>query len=99
MSKTNTVLRTLEAGDYSKGEQSFFLSQRPVSLRRYSLHALLVDSLPISCVPGYLELLSQLTKVGDYDEAAFQARFTQLQSLPDMYKVVVIEGEQTAPLL
>lgn len=40
---------------------------------------------------GYLQLLSQLTKVGDYDEATFKARFDEMSKRSDTYKVVVIE--------
>ncbi|KAL4432814.1 hypothetical protein ABPG77_008140 [Micractinium sp. CCAP 211/92] len=40
---------------------------------------------------GYLQLLSQLTKVGDYDEATFKARFEEMSKQKDTYKVVVIE--------
>lgn len=40
---------------------------------------------------GYLELLSQLTTVGDYSEEQFRARFEELHSRGDTYKVVVIE--------
>lgn len=45
---------------------------------------------------GFLQLLSQLTQVGDYDEATFKARFAQLQALPDFYTTVVIEGASVA---
>lgn len=41
---------------------------------------------------GYLDLLGQLTVVGGYDEATFQARFKELQDQSDTYIVVVIEG-------
>lgn len=40
---------------------------------------------------GYLQLLSQLTKVGDYDEATFLARFEEMRKRSDTYKVAVIE--------
>ncbi|KAI3435568.1 hypothetical protein D9Q98_001633 [Chlorella vulgaris] len=40
---------------------------------------------------GYLNLLSQLTKVGTYDEAVFKARFEELSKMKDTYKIVVIE--------
>lgn len=40
---------------------------------------------------GYLDLLSQLTKVGVYDEATFKSRFDDLTTSKDTYKVVVIE--------
>lgn len=40
---------------------------------------------------GYLQLLSQLTKVGDYDEATFKARFDEMSKRSDTYKVVIIE--------
>ena len=36
-------------------------------------------------------MLSQLTKVGEYDEATFLARFAELKGLNDMYKIYVIE--------
>ncbi|GAB4820439.1 hypothetical protein N2152v2_007485 [Parachlorella kessleri] len=40
---------------------------------------------------GYLELLSQLTKVGDYDQAAFEAQYAEIGRRKDDYKIVVIE--------
>lgn len=40
---------------------------------------------------GYLDLLSQLTKVGDYDEEVFKARFEEMSKRKDTYKIVVIE--------
>jgi len=49
-------------------------------------------------IAGFLDLLSQLTEVGNYNEAVFKARFSQMQSLPEMYKTIVIEGETTAAI-
>jgi glucosamine-phosphate N-acetyltransferase len=40
---------------------------------------------------GYLNLLSQLTEVGDYDEAAFGDRFVEMGERGDTYKTIVIE--------
>lgn len=47
---------------------------------------------------GYLELLAQLTKVGDYDEATFTERLKEM-SKDDTYKVVVIEDLDTAKVI
>ena len=40
---------------------------------------------------GYLSLLSQLTKVGEYDRDTYNAQFDRMKALPEMYYVVVIE--------
>lgn len=40
---------------------------------------------------GYLSLLSQLTKVGDYTKDIYEAQFDRMKSLPGMYYIVVIE--------
>lgn len=45
-----------------------------------------------SSIPaGYLQLLSQLTQVGEYDEETFLKRFAEIEALPETYKIVVIE--------
>lgn len=48
----------------------------------------------MTCVlVGYLQLLSQLTEVGDYSEAEFVERLEAISSTrSDAYKVMVIEG-------
>ncbi len=48
---------------------------------------------------GFLELLSQLTKVGDYNEEVFEAQFNAMQALPGVYYVVVIEDTSTVKLV
>lgn len=48
---------------------------------------------------GFLQLLSQLTKVGDYSKEAFEAQFNSMQALSGMYYVVVIEDTSTATLV
>lgn len=40
---------------------------------------------------GYLSLLSQLTKVGDYDRETYDAQFDRMKALPGVYYIVVIE--------
>lgn len=40
---------------------------------------------------GYLSLLSQLTKVGDYDRKTYDAQFDRMKALPGVYYVLVIE--------
>lgn len=40
---------------------------------------------------GYLDLLSQLTTVGAYSEDVFKARFDELVTKKDAYKICVIE--------
>eukprot|EP01137_Pigoraptor_chileana_P025915 Opistho-2@96136 len=43
------------------------------------------------CCPGFLDLLSQLTKVGDVSEERFTAQFEAMIAAKDTYYVVVIE--------
>lgn len=45
-----------------------------------------------STFAGYLELLSQLTTVGDCSEEIFCKRFDQVSALKDAYHIVVVEG-------
>ena len=40
---------------------------------------------------GFIELLSQLTKVGDYTKERFETQFDSMKMLPGMYYVIVIE--------
>ena len=40
---------------------------------------------------GYLSLLAQLTKVGDYTREIYEAQFDRMKALPGIYYVVVIE--------
>ncbi len=48
---------------------------------------------------GFLELLSQLTKVGDYSQETFEAQFNAMQAVPGIYYVVVIEDTSIAKLV
>ncbi len=48
---------------------------------------------------GFLQLLSQLTKVGDYSKETFEAQFDSMQALPGIYYVVVIEDTSTTTLV
>jgi len=47
---------------------------------------------------GYLNLLAQLTSVGDISELEFQGRFSELETSQD-YKVIVIEDTGTSRLV
>ena len=40
---------------------------------------------------GYLSLLSQLTRVGDYGREQFEAQFDRMKALPGVYYTVVVE--------
>lgn len=40
---------------------------------------------------GYLSLLSQLTKVGEYSSETYNAQFDRMKALPGVYYVVVVE--------
>jgi glucosamine-phosphate N-acetyltransferase len=40
---------------------------------------------------GYLSLLSQLTRVGDYPREKFEAHFDRMRALPGVYYTVVVE--------
>ena len=40
---------------------------------------------------GYLSLLSQLTRVGDYARETYEAQFDRMKALPGVYYVVVVE--------
>ncbi len=40
---------------------------------------------------GYLSLLSQLTKVGDYGEPTFNAQFDRMKKMPGIHYILVIE--------
>ena len=40
---------------------------------------------------GYLSLLSQLTKVGEYNKETYEAQFDRMKALPGVYYVVVVE--------
>jgi len=109
MQTTKTVLRPLELSDFNKGKSardcsgdlradsmtpSLFNSLFSTIHSSGSINSQSSIRLPISLCTGYLDLLSQLTQVGDYGEEAFKERFLQLQSLSDMYKVMVIEGKE-----
>ena len=40
---------------------------------------------------GYLSLLSQLTKVGEYAIGTYEAQFDRMRSLPGVYYILVVE--------
>lgn len=40
---------------------------------------------------GYLSLLSQLTRVGDYDRETYEAQFDAMRRLPGVHYIVVVE--------
>lgn len=48
---------------------------------------------------GFLELLSQLTKVGVYSKEQFESQFNLMQAARGMYYVVVIENTSSAELV
>ena len=79
----NLVTRSLEEGDYHKGKLDVIFILFILNTIQVIRHLL----------AGFLQILSQLTQVGDYAEGKFKERFAQQQALPGIYKVVVIEGE------
>lgn len=93
MPAANIVTRDLEAGDYHKGEGrncfSAGLGQHPIVAliglvwERYGLVAVcacIVACLAV-CPVGYLDLLSQLTTVGEYGEDVFRGEAGAAQQL------------------
>ena len=46
---------------------------------------------------GFLSLLSQLTKVGDYSKEKFEAQFDAMREMPGCHYVVVIEDTSCPP--
>ncbi|XP_076441691.1 putative glucosamine 6-phosphate N-acetyltransferase [Babylonia areolata] len=48
---------------------------------------------------GYMQLLQQLTKVGDVPQEKFEDRFRQMKSCPDTYYIVVIEDTTTTQVI
>ncbi len=48
---------------------------------------------------GYLTLLSQLTKVGDYSKDKFEAQFDGMKQMPGCHFVVVVEDMSTEQLV
>lgn len=48
---------------------------------------------------GYIELLSQLTKVGDITEEMYLRRFNGMKECPNTYYIIVIENVETKKLV
>lgn len=48
---------------------------------------------------GYLELLSQLTTVGDYTKERFETQFDSMRTLSGVYYIIVIEDPSTPKLV
>ncbi|PVD25878.1 hypothetical protein C0Q70_13542 [Pomacea canaliculata] len=48
---------------------------------------------------GYMELLQQLTKVGEVTKAQFEDRFSQMKACPDTYYIIVIENQTTGQVI
>ena len=44
---------------------------------------------------GYLSLLSQLTRVGDYDQEKFDAQFDRMRKMPGGHYILVVEDPST----
>lgn len=48
---------------------------------------------------GYMELLTQLTKVGDVTQEQFEDRFNQMKACNDTYYIIVIEDTNTGQVI
>lgn len=48
---------------------------------------------------GFMDLLAQLTVVGECDEAAFLERLAELQARPETYRVLVLEDAARARIV
>lgn len=48
---------------------------------------------------GFLECLRNLTHVGNVSKAGFDARFKQLQSQSDLFRLIVLEKESTGRIV
>lgn len=48
---------------------------------------------------GYLELLTQLTRVGDVTQEQYEDRFNNMKACPDTYYIVVIEDTTTGEII
>ncbi|CAB3980558.1 Glucosamine 6-phosphate N-acetyltransferase [Paramuricea clavata] len=48
---------------------------------------------------GYIDLLAQLTKVGDITEEKYQRRFREMKECPNTYYIAVIENTDTRKIV
>ncbi|KAK7487144.1 hypothetical protein BaRGS_00021639 [Batillaria attramentaria] len=48
---------------------------------------------------GYLQLLKQLTKVGDISQEQFEDRFKKMKACPDTYYIVVLEDTKVGQIV